>query len=115
MLAPKLTGTSDIKDFRPISLVGSLCKVIAKVLAARLKCMIGEVIGPCRVRLSIADRFWIVCLLLMRFSHARRCHQDAFLLKVEFHKAFDSILWDYLYPVLGLMGFSAKQRGCDAG
>ena len=37
MLIPKKEGASDVQDSRPISLVGSLYKIIAKVLANRLK------------------------------------------------------------------------------
>jgi hypothetical protein len=36
-LTPKITGASEMKDFCLISLVGSLYKIIAKVLANRLK------------------------------------------------------------------------------
>ena len=36
-LIPIISGASEMKDFRPISLVGSLYKIIAKVLANRLK------------------------------------------------------------------------------
>ena len=37
VMVPKKEGAEDFKDFRPISLVGSLYKLIAKVLANRLK------------------------------------------------------------------------------
>ena len=37
VMVPKKEGANDFKDFRPISLVGNLYKLIAKVLANRLK------------------------------------------------------------------------------
>ena len=36
-LVPKKNDASNIRDFRPISLVGSVYKILAKVLANRLK------------------------------------------------------------------------------
>ena len=36
-LVPKKNGVSNIRDFRLISLVGSVYKILAKVLANRLK------------------------------------------------------------------------------
>jgi hypothetical protein len=36
-LIPKIPGAIDPNDFRPISLVGSIYKIIAKILANRLK------------------------------------------------------------------------------
>ncbi|RVW83610.1 putative ribonuclease H protein [Vitis vinifera] len=37
VLVPKKGGVEDLKDFKPISLVGSLYKLLAKVLANRIK------------------------------------------------------------------------------
>lgn len=39
-LIPKFHGASSLMDFRPISLIGSLYKINAKVLAQRLKVMV---------------------------------------------------------------------------
>ena len=46
MLLPKKGGAEDLEDFRPISLLGGLYKLLAKVLANRLKKVIGKVVSP---------------------------------------------------------------------
>ena len=45
MLIPKKGDVEDLRDFCPISLVGVLYKLLAKVLANRLKKVVGRVIG----------------------------------------------------------------------
>ena len=42
----KVAGEDDIKFFRPISLVGSVYKILAKVLASRLRKVVGKIVGP---------------------------------------------------------------------
>ena len=44
-LIPKKTNAINIKDFRPISLVGSLYKLLSKVLAHRLRCVLDKLIS----------------------------------------------------------------------
>ena len=39
-------GAEDLGDFRPISLLGGLYNLLAKVLANRLKKVIGKVVSP---------------------------------------------------------------------
>ena len=48
VLIPKKGGTEDLGDFRPISLLGGLYKLLAKVLANRLKKVVGKVVSPAR-------------------------------------------------------------------
>ena len=44
-LIPKTHGASEIKDFHPISLVGGTYKIVAKVLANRMKGVMDRVIS----------------------------------------------------------------------
>ena len=46
VLLLKRGGAEDLGDYRPISLVGGLYKLLAKVLANRLKKVIGKVVSP---------------------------------------------------------------------
>ena len=45
VLIPKIESTEEIKDYWLISMVGCLCKIIAKILASRLKRVMPELIG----------------------------------------------------------------------
>ena len=45
VLIPKKGGAEDLGDFRPISLLGGLYKLLAKVLANRLKKVIDKVVS----------------------------------------------------------------------
>ncbi|RVW44823.1 hypothetical protein CK203_087100 [Vitis vinifera] len=45
VLVPKKGGVEELKDFKPINLVDSIYKLLAKVLANRLKKMIGKVVS----------------------------------------------------------------------
>lgn len=44
-LVPKVKDPINLSDYRPISLIGCLYKIIAKILAIRLKRVIGDIVG----------------------------------------------------------------------
>ena len=44
-LIPRKHGALSIKNFRPISLIGSICKILAKVLANRLRKLLPDIIS----------------------------------------------------------------------
>ena len=45
VLIPKKSGVEDLGDFRPISLLGGLYKLLAKVIANRIKKVVGKVVS----------------------------------------------------------------------
>ena len=54
-LIPKIDNAVEVKDFRPISMVGCLYKLIAKILAGRLKLVMGNIVGESQSNF-ISDR-----------------------------------------------------------
>ncbi|GKB03400.1 RNA-directed DNA polymerase, eukaryota, reverse transcriptase zinc-binding domain protein, partial [Tanacetum coccineum] len=65
-LIPKIPDANVVKDFRPISLIGSLYKIIAKILANRLVVVLGDIVNESKKKQSI-------------------------ILKLIFEKAYDSV------------------------
>ena len=59
-LMPKIDSPQCLNDFRPISLVGSLYKILAKVLANRLKSVMGTIITDTQTAFEKTDKFLMV-------------------------------------------------------
>jgi len=49
ILIPKKEGAESIQDFRPISLIHAIAKIISKLLALRLAPFLNELVAPVKV------------------------------------------------------------------
>ena len=58
VLVPKKSMSKKISDFRPISLITSLYKIIVKVLSERLRGVLHETIHSTQGALFKGDKFW---------------------------------------------------------
>jgi hypothetical protein len=110
-LIPKVAGNSSFNDYRPISLLNGLYKIIAKILATRLKELMWCVVSPSQsafiVGRNILDSVLIANEMLDSMK-SRSC--QGFFLKLDFRKAFDIVSWSYLNDVMGYMKFGARWR-----
>ncbi|GJR93903.1 RNA-directed DNA polymerase, eukaryota [Tanacetum coccineum] len=115
-LIPKIQDPKFVNDYRPISLIGSLYKVVTKVLANRLSSVISDLILDVQTAFlpnrQILDGPFIINELL---SWCKYKKQQAMVFKVDFAKAYDSIRWDYLDDVLNSFGFGSKWRSWISG
>lgn len=105
-LIAKMEAPKEFKDFRPISMVGCIYKMIAKVLSSRLQKVMDSLIGPFQSSFikgrQILDGALIAGELI---ESCRRKKVKAAILKLDFHKAFDSVAWSFLEWILIQMGF----------
>jgi hypothetical protein len=111
VLLPKNEGADTVTDFRPISLIHIVPKIIAKAMAIRLQPKMNDIISPCQSAFiksrSIHDNFMYVR------GAARRLHQrrsPALLFKLDIAKAFDSVRWDYILDLMQRRGFPNRWR-----
>ncbi|GJY81496.1 RNA-directed DNA polymerase, eukaryota, partial [Tanacetum coccineum] len=111
-LIPKIHDAKVIKDYRHISLIGSLCKIIAKILANRLRFVISGFISDVQLafvsKRQILDGLFILNELLSWCKHKKF---KAMAFKVDFEKASDSTRWDFLQDILKMFGFGDKWCG----
>ncbi|KAK2407627.1 hypothetical protein QL285_043230 [Trifolium repens] len=110
-LIPKVDSPQQLNDFRPISLVSSLYKILAKVLANRVCFVMGSVISESHTSF-VKDRQILDGILIANevVDEARRSKKELMLFKVDFEKAYDSVDWGYLDDVMGRMGFPTLWR-----
>lgn len=101
----------EIKDFRPISLMGSIYKMISKVLAGRLKLVLPKIIS-CHQSAFIKGRQILDCALLANecMDSTIKSGIPGIIVKIDFEKAFDHVSWGFLDEVLSKMGFGRKWR-----
>jgi hypothetical protein len=73
-----------LNDFRPIALVGSLYKILAKVLANRLRLVVGSVISVSQTAF-IQDRHNLDGILIANevVDEARKSRKELLLFKVD--------------------------------
>jgi hypothetical protein len=89
-LIPKKDHPQELFDYRPICLIGSLYKVVSKVLANCLKSVLGKLISKCQSAFlphrQILDG---VVVLNEIIDLAKRRKNACFLFKVDFERAYE--------------------------
>ena len=92
VLVPKKGGAEDFKDFRPIGLVGSLYKILAKVLAYRLKRVMHKLINRAQ-NVFVEGRQIMDASLLANevIDTFLKRKEKGVLCKLDIEKAYDQI------------------------
>ncbi|RVW89552.1 LINE-1 retrotransposable element ORF2 protein [Vitis vinifera] len=117
VLLPKKSISRRISDFRPISLITSLYKIIAKVLAGRLRGVLHETIHSTQGAFVQGRQILDAVLIANEIvDEKRRTGEEGVVFKIDFEKAYDHVSWDFLDHVLEMKGFSLRwrkwMRGC---
>ncbi|KAK1603765.1 hypothetical protein QYE76_027438 [Lolium multiflorum] len=91
VLLPKKEGAEEISDYRPISLIHAIAKILSKTLANRLGPLMDELVSNAQSafikKRSIHDNFIYVKNLATSYH---RNKTPALLFKLDIRKAFDS-------------------------
>ncbi|GJX84645.1 putative RNA-directed DNA polymerase, eukaryota, reverse transcriptase zinc-binding domain protein [Tanacetum coccineum] len=105
----KVNDPKVVKDFRPISLIGCQAKIIGQLLANRVAEVVYPVVGSEQYAFIKGRQILDGPLMLneiVGWSKAKK--RQLMVFKVDFEKAYDSVSWDYLFEVIGFMGFGDR-------
>jgi hypothetical protein len=108
-LIPKVRPPSGLSDFRPISLLGCLYKIVAKVPAVRLGKVMDSIVNSTQSAFikgrNLVDGVVVVNEVL---DLAKKTGRECMVFKVDFEKAYDSVDWGFLEYMLRRFGFCEK-------
>ncbi|GKA55171.1 RNA-directed DNA polymerase, eukaryota [Tanacetum coccineum] len=108
-LIPKVMDAKFVNDFRPISLIGSVYKVVTKVLANRLAPVIADLISDTQSAFVAGRQILDGPFILDEILHwCKRKNKKAMFFKVDFAKAYDS-------ASILINGSPSKEYSCHRG
>ncbi|KAF3773990.1 Transposon TX1 uncharacterized protein [Nymphaea thermarum] len=111
VLVPKRPSPTDVSHFRPISILGTPYKIVAKLLSLRLAPLMPSIINPFQVAFIKGRRLHDIVVLANEVVHSLYCLRlPSFILKLDISKAFDSVSWEFLSDILTRLAFGPSFR-----
>jgi hypothetical protein len=111
VLLPKWADASAPADYRPITMIHSIAKLVSKILALRLAPRMDDLVSAnqnafIRGR-SIHDNYKFIQRAAVLY---RKRKIPRILLKLDISKAFDTLSWLFLLDVMQALGFGNTWR-----
>ncbi|XP_019181382.1 PREDICTED: uncharacterized protein LOC109176404 [Ipomoea nil] len=112
VLIPKKNDPTTVADLRPIALSNVLYRIMAKMIANRLKPMLGDLISESQSAFIpgrlITDNI-LVAAEVGHFLNRKQCGVAGWgALKLDMAKAYDRMEWPFLKRMLEVMGFDGR-------
>ncbi len=108
-LITKKQNAFKIRDFWPISLIGSVYKILAKVLANHLRRVLDALISESQ-NAFVGGRQTLDLVLIANecLDSQVKCHIPGVVCKLDIEKAYDHVNWGCLLYLMDRMGFGSK-------
>lgn len=108
-LIPTKKGAIEVKDFRPINLLGSVYKILAKLLAERLKLVIDNLVSESQNAFIKGRQITDASTLANEsIEYLLKRKKIGVAYKLDLEKAYDHVDWSCLLSIMNQMNFGDK-------
>ncbi|MCO5554955.1 hypothetical protein L7F22_008495 [Adiantum nelumboides] len=111
-LIPKGQDRLEIKNYRPLTMLNSVYKVMAKALALRIKYVVNQVVHPKQFGFVQGRSIHEAILnVITAIDWAAEQDQDYVMINMDLEKAYDRVSWDLILAVVDRLGFGNNFLG----
>ena len=105
-MIPKSGSSDNAQGFRPIALCNVIYKILATLIAKRLKPLLPNIISPEQTGFVEGRKILDGIVVSQKMIHSlNQKKQKGMMIKLDLSKAYDHLSWKYLRAVLGAYGF----------
>ena len=109
VLIPKKEGANQLEQFRPIALCNVVYKIITKVIAERLKPLLGSLISTEQGGFVEGRQILDGVVIATEAVHSMATSKEkAMFIKLDMAKAYDRVSWEFLQKILLTFGFAEE-------
>lgn len=105
LLLKKGKDPLECASYRPISLLNTDVKILAKILALRLENVLPSIISPDQTGFIKSRHLFYNIRRLFNILYSGKSSEPEYLVSVDSEKAFDRVEWNYLFHTLTKFGF----------
>ncbi|MCO5609773.1 hypothetical protein L7F22_064005 [Adiantum nelumboides] len=111
-LIPKGQDRLEIRNYRPLTMLNSVYKVMAKALALRIKYVVNQVVHPKQFGFVQGRSIHEAILnVITAIDWAAEQDQDYVMINMDLQKAYDRVSWDFILAVVDRLGFGNNFLG----
>ena len=102
-LIPKIQGLETIANYRPISLCNTVYKIITKIIVARIRPYLDNLISPLQAAFVPGRKGVDNAIIVQEVIHSlskKRGKVGYMALKIDLEKAYDKLEWSFIRDVL---------------
>ena len=102
-LIPKIPGPETLNNYRPISLCKMVYKIVSKVIVARLRPLLDQVISTFQIAFVSGRRVTDNAILVQELIHtvSRKKGKVGYMaIKIDLEKAYDKLEWSFSREML---------------
>ncbi|MCO5590485.1 hypothetical protein L7F22_044455 [Adiantum nelumboides] len=111
-LIPKGQDKLEVKSFRPLTMLNTVYKVMAKALTLRIRTVVGQVVHSKQFGFVQGRSIHEAILnVITAIDWAAEQEDEYVMINMDLEKAYDRVSWEYILAVVERMGFGELFTG----
>ena len=113
VLIPKIQGPETLGSYRPISLCNTTYKIVTKIIVARLRPFLGNLISPLQSAFVPGRKGVDNAIIVQELVHtiSKKKGKVGFMaIKIDLEKAYDKLEWSFIRRMLSRINLLADRK-----